>query len=216
MKKCALTFISMAVAYAVLFCPRIGRTQTPDAETANNTADSAAAQQQAAQMVPAEAVLDKELDAKKAQQGEQFSAKLTSTVHLKNGTELPKGTALVGKITTDNMGHAGESSLALQFTEAQLKDGKTIPIQATIVGISAPASSESWDYSAGGAPPDEWNGQALQVDDQGVLSGVDLHSRIGGENSGVFVSKRSDMKLAARSQISLAIYTQSAAGVGGE
>jgi hypothetical protein len=128
-------------------------------------------------------------------------------VHLKDGSELPRGTALVGTVAADNMQQYGAKSiLALRFTQAQLKDGKTIPIQATIVGVAPPMTTDSWDQGAGEAVPDPWNGSALQIDVVGVLSGVDLHSRIDGRNSGVFVStKKDDMKLAAQSQMSLAL-----------
>ena len=62
------------------------------------------------------------------------------------------------------------------------------PIQATIVGIAPPAYSSAWDGSDSEAPPTPWNGSSLQVDELGVMSGIDLHSKIAGENSGVFVS----------------------------
>ena len=171
----------------------------------------------ATQMVPAQAVLDQTLNSKMAHKGEQFRAKLTDTVHLKNGTELPRGTSLVGTVAADNMQHyGGKSVLALRFTQAQMKNGKTIPIEATIIGVAPPATTDSWDYSAGGAPPDPWNGKAMQIDEVGVMSGVDLHSRIAGENSGVFVStKKDNMKLAAQSQMSLAITSQSSGGSSG-
>jgi hypothetical protein len=209
--------ISLSVACGVLLFPAVSKGQAADQSNSGNNAVSATEQSMAAQMVPAQAVLDRALDAKKAQKGEQFHATLSGKVHLKNGTDLPRGTTLVGTIADDNMQQYGaRSMLALRFSQAQLKDGKTIPIQATIIGVGQPASTDSWDQSAGGAPPDAWNGKALQIDVVGVLSGVDLHSRIGGENSGVFVStKRDDMKLAAQSQLSLAITSEGPGGASG-
>jgi hypothetical protein len=194
------------VSLAALLCPGIMQ-----AQAAGNSAISAAAENLAAQLVPAQAVLDKDLDAKKTQPGQEFRATLTGVVHLKNGVELPRGTALVGTIATDQA-QSGKSTMALRFTQAQLKGGKTIPIQATIVGAAPPSTSNSWDHSDSQAPPDQWNGKALQVDDIGVLSDVDLHSTIAGENSGVFVTTKSDLKLAAKSQMSLAIGGQTAGG----
>jgi hypothetical protein len=195
----AVSLISLAVACSPFLSP--GKVPAQTASVDNN-AISAAAETMAAQMVPAQAVLDHDLDAKKAKAGQQFRATLTSTIQLKNGMEIPRGTALVGTIAADGMEDGGQLTLALRFTQAQLKDGKTIPIEAAIISISPPY--ESWDQSTA-APQDQWNRSELAIDQVGVLSGVDLHSRIGGENSGVFVSKRSDMKLAARSQMSLAI-----------
>jgi hypothetical protein len=179
--------------------------------------DSTQASSVAAQFVPAQAVLEKDLDARKTQAGQQFRATLTSATRLKNGMELPRGTELVGTVATDNTDSNGGSTLALQFTQAQLKGGKTIPIEATIVGVAPPADSTSWDGTAGQAPPDPWNGSALQVDQIGVLHHVDLHSRIAGENSGVFVSKKKeDMKFAAKSQIALAIGAPGTEGMNAE
>jgi hypothetical protein len=208
-----LTTISLSIAAGVLLCPPAARAQTPDAQSSGSAVSGEAASL-AAQMVPAQAVLDKDLDAKKSQPGQEFRATLTQTVQLKNGTELPRGTALVGAVAADSKAN-GKSTLALRFTQAQLKDGKSMPIHATIVGVAAPDSYDSWDHSDAQAPPDPWNGRSLEIDNSEVLSGVDLHSQIGGENSGVFVSKKDDMKLAARCQMSLAIGLPGGGGMSG-
>jgi len=173
----------------------------------------ATAQREADQMVPAEAVLVRAIDAKKMQRGQQIEAKLTDTVHLKNGVDLPKGTSLVGKVATDSMGVDGRSTLALQFTKADLKDGKVVPVDATIIGVAPPEYGAAWDGSASQAPPSAWNGKTLQVDEIGVISGVDLHSRIGGRDSAVFVSSKKDnMKFSNQSQLSLAIAPRGTSG----
>jgi hypothetical protein len=123
---------------------------------------------------------------------------------LKNGTELPHGTMLEGQVTTDQVKNDGGSRLSLQFTEAKLKDGKTIPIQATIVGITGPSeASDSYDVSNA---PLQWNGTTLKYDDVGVMSHVDLHSTIGAANSGTLVATgKNDMKLRTGSRLALAL-----------
>jgi hypothetical protein len=157
----------------------------------------------AKQLVPAEAELTRTLDARKDQAGSTFEARLRGTVHLKDGTELPRGTLLMGKVATDDMRNNGVSQLSLFFTDAKLKDGKTVPIEATIVGITDPAGSEN---GPGANEPTPWDGTSVQYDDVGVLSHVDLHSRIGGANSGTLVaSDKSDMKLRIGCRLSLAI-----------
>jgi hypothetical protein len=157
-------------------------------------------------MVPALATLDKTLDARKVQQGQQFRATLSGTVLLKNGTELPRDTVLVGTIATDRMQQGGTSTLALRFTKAELKGGKVIPIQADIMGITGPNNgdpTESYFTSYNITP---WDGTTLRVDEPGAVSGFDFHGRIGGVNSAQFVSsKKDEMKLASGSQIALAI-----------
>jgi hypothetical protein len=209
MTKCAYLTISAVIACGVLLLPGTARANTPESSSAGSDTVSTAAAGVAAQMVPAQAVLDKDLDSRKTQAGQQFRTTLTSTVHLKNGTELPRGTALVGTIAADKT-DGGGLTLALKFTQAELKSGKTLPIEATIVGIAPPSDSYSWDGSDAQAAPDPWNGNSLQVDEIGVMKDVDLHSRIAGENSGVFVStKKDNVKFAARSQLSLAITAES-------
>jgi len=207
------------VALLVAFCPRPSWTQSgQDAQaTDNNTAPPAAADSAAAQMVPAQAILEKDLDSKTAQPGQQFQVRLGSTIQLKNGPELPRGTMLVGTIATDNAHASGSSTLALRFTQANLKDGKSIPIVATIVGIAPPATYEGGINVGDVASPEPWDGKTLQSDVIGAEAGVDLHSRIAGDNSGVFVAtKSSNVKLAASSQFALAIGAQSAvAGMNG-
>jgi len=202
--------LSIAVASLVLITPQLSRAETrngADNTAMNSTAYSSAAQQEAAQMVSGQAHLVKTLDARKVQPGQQFEAVVDGTIHLKNGTELRHGTVLIGNVVTDNMhsnGADGGSRLALRFTDAKLKDGKTVPIEATIAGVAGPASYSGY-ASTNNAPP-VWSHSALVIDEQGAMSGVDLHSRIAGANSGVFVSNRKDdVKLNAGSQLSLAI-----------
>jgi hypothetical protein len=210
MRERAFFTISLAFACCALICPRGAQAQAmQNPQSADDSVNSSAAQSVAAQMVPAEVVLEKDLDARKVQPGQQFRATLTGTVHLKNGTELPRGTQIEGTIATDSTQSNRGLTLALRFTQADLKDGKAIPIRAMSVGVAPPEYSSAWDGSDAQAPPDPWNGTALEVDDVGVMSGIDLHSRVAGENSGVFVSqKKNDMKLQAKSQMSLAIAPQ--------
>src|SRR5271170_3715590 len=56
--------------------------------------------------------------------GEEYCGgqRLDSKVTLNNGTELPKGTMLLGKVRTDDMQQQGMSKLALRFDQPRLKD----------------------------------------------------------------------------------------------
>lgn len=207
--------VSIALASCTLFCamPASASSASRVAKF-NETVPSAAAEREATEMVPAQVVLAQEIDAKKMQPGEQFHAKLSDNVQLKDGVELPKGTELIGKVAKDNVENNGTSTLALNFTTADLKNGKTIPISATIMGIAPPQYGAAWDGGATQAAPGRWNGQVLQLDQVGALSGVDLHSRIAGQESGVFISSNKDnVKLSNHSQLSLAIAGRGSAGL---
>jgi hypothetical protein len=200
MKTRTSLIVSLSSACLILVGSQLSRAQGPSASSDSAAADS----QVTAGLVPAEVELNKTLDARKDQPGSEFEARLDGTVHLKSGIELPHGTVLVGQVTTDQMNSNGTSRLALQFTEGKLKDGKTIPIEATIVGITGP--SEPYDSSSGDTGPLPWNGTTVNFDDISVLSHVDLHSTIGGMNSGTLVATdKSDMKLRTGSRMSLAL-----------
>lgn len=199
MKREAAISLSIAV-FSLTFClPKDIQARTPASLPDAQSARLAAEQSEATRMVPAEATLLKNLDARKAKLGQQFRATLSDKVQLKNGTELPRGTVLIGTVSADKMQTRGTSSLALRFTQANLKNGTTIPIKAMIVSVCSPDSRDAED-------PNIWTARTFQIDQEDAMSGVDLHSRVAGENSGVFVStKKDDVKLPRGFDIALAI-----------
>lgn len=166
---------------------------------------------EAMKMVPARAALDRTLVADQVKPGDEFRAKLAKNVQLDNGPELPKGTILVGRVSTDDMNETGTSKLALRFTEAMLKDGQKVPIKATIVGVAGPETTNSEDYpvAAGSQVPNSWTDGTLAVDQINAIRGFDLHSKIASKNSGVFVStKKDNIKIDSGSELELAIAQQ--------
>ena len=207
-REATISLLVAAIAFVVL-SPQFAHARAAEnSQGSLSNANPPAAQQEAMQMVPAQGDLVKPIDARKAQPGNQFRVVLSDTVHLKNGIELPHGTALIGLVSTDDMHLSGTSKLALRFTKAELKNGKVLPIKATIVGVFPPAEQDAEGYpvAAGNQDTNNWTSHMLQIDEIGALSGVDLHSRIASKNSGVFVStKKDDMKLSAGSEFALAI-----------
>ena len=207
MKRAVVLSVSIAFASCALLFPVISQARNTQGLQASNSANNSAAKREAMQMVPAQVSLVKALDAKKITSGQQFQATLGKAIHLKNGPELPRGTKLIGTVTTDKMQAEGTSRLALRFTRAKLKNGKVLPVKATIVGIFPPAFN-SYDYYSDLSDPatNVWTSKTLQIDQIGALSGIDLHSNIASRASGVLVSqKKDDMKLKAGSRLDLAI-----------
>lgn len=177
-------------------------------QAATNAANASTGEDLSLQMVAARASLLNGLDAKKSKAGDPFQARLSRTVHLKNGQELPSGTMLAGTIESDNMQPSGKSSISLRFNSATLKDGKIVPIKATIMGVFAPESQdgEGFDIVTGDQASNIWKSGLQGVDQVDALSGVDLHSKVAGNNSGSFVStKKHDVKLSAGTEIMLAV-----------
>lgn len=207
MKRLAAFSVSIAFASFALLFPAISQARNTQGLHASSNANSSVAKHEAMQMVPAQVALVKSLDARKITSGQKFQATLRKTIHLKNGPELPRGTKLIGIVTTDQMQADGTSRLALRFNQAQLKSGKVLPVKATIVGVFPPAF-HSYDYYSDLSDPaaNVWTSKTLQVDQVGALSGIDLHSNIASRVSGVLVSqKKDDMKLKAGSRFDLAI-----------
>lgn len=212
MKREAFLPLAIAAAsLAVLFPVMCQAKGMENSTTMKNTATLTAGQLQARSMVPAQADLVKSVNASKLQRGDQFRATLKDTVYLKNGLELPRGTSLLGTVTVDHMHADGDSRLALRFTQAELKSGKMVPVDATIMGIFPPQEDAFDEYGDLNATP--WNGKTLQLDQIDAVSGADLHSRIGGQNSAVIVAHRKDdVKVPAGSVFSLAITEQRTGG----
>ena len=181
-------------------------------QTAEN-AKSSTNQAEANGMVRGVVALSHTLDAKSAHPGSQFEAKLESTVHLANGTDLPKGSMLMGQVASDDMNQSGTSKLALRFTQAKTKEGNTVPVRATIMEVFPPKEFNGYgspNMDMGTLWPNtansEGNAHTLKVDQIGAINGVDLHSNINSQNSGVFVStKKVDVKLHQGTQLALAI-----------
>ena len=183
---CVATFVA-AQAWAVTSLP------------AAPSGSAVAMQNDAAQMVPAQASLSQTLDASKTPAGQQIKATLTDKVKLKDGTELPRGTVLVG--VADSGQANGKSTLTLHFTQAQLKDGKSIKVAVTIVDL-VPASNVGYTTVA------TWNPKTLQVVQLNVLNGVNLESHVGDTTSGTFIAAKKDsLKLAKGCALTLAIGT---------
>jgi hypothetical protein len=202
---------ALAFATAVLALPLFAYSQNATDQNSQSMQGSQApiaGHHEATLMKPVRAELVKNLDAKKDHTGDTVQAKLAQKVTLSNGTELPKGTMLVGKVTTDDMQEQGMSKLALRFDQARLKDGTTVPVRASIVGYFGPGALDSeFSPDEGGAQmPNDWTAKTLEFDQMSVASGVDLHSRIASQNSGVFVAtKKDDVKLKGGSEIQFAI-----------
>lgn len=163
------------------------------------SADSAAASE-AAQMVGAIAELPHPLDTDKTSPETTFQAELNQKITLSNGTVLPAHTVLIGKVTRDDKQAAGTSEFALRFEQAKLKDGKSLPIKATIIDIERPTFDPQY------AASNDWTSRTLTVQQLNVVSGVDMHSQIASNDSAVFVStKKHELKVPAGSRLKLAI-----------
>ncbi len=97
---------------------------------------------------------DKLVHVKRVKVGDTVTAHLTAPAKLRDGTELPKGTKLIGTITEIKVkaDKEGPSKLGLLFNKALPKDGKEISLQLALVTVAPHNQQNSVDTLSGGNP----------------------------------------------------------------
>lgn len=116
--------------------------QVPATGTAAAGTASANSDSPAIEMKPVKAELVGKLDSKSAKPGDSVVVKTKESVQTANGTEIPKGSKLIGHVTLVKA-HSKEeqnSELAVEFDHAQLKGGQDVPIHSTIQSVAPPES----------------------------------------------------------------------------
>ncbi len=130
--------------------------QSPSStETAPPNSSSASPGAPAAQMSPINGELVSKLDSKTARNGDSVVVQTKTPVKTPDGTEIPKGSKLVGHVLAAQPSQPGQNAqLALQFDRVELKGGKTMPVHSQIQSISPPdgaASAGGISATGGGA-----------------------------------------------------------------
>ncbi len=112
-------------------------------------------------MQPVKSELVSKLDSKTAKAGDSVVVKTKEPVKTADGIVIPKGSKLVGRVTTvQSHSHGSQNSaMAIRFDRAELKDGKTIQIESLIKSVAPPESAMAAstpafpDASAGAGAP---------------------------------------------------------------
>jgi hypothetical protein len=94
------------------------------------------------QLQPISGELVSKLDSKSAKQGDSVILKTSENAKTADGTQIPKGSKLVGHVTNVQARGDGKenSQIAIQFDRAELKGGQSMPIESVIQSISPSAS----------------------------------------------------------------------------
>lgn len=132
------------------------RLQAQAQAQANAGSGAAAQSQHTIQLVPAQAQLDKPLDAKKLKQGEPVTAKLQQPVSIPDAQSLPKNTLLEGHVDqVQPSEHKSDSTVVVTFDKVRLRGGQELPVKATVMSISEPvfAQQAAEGATGGGAMP---------------------------------------------------------------
>jgi hypothetical protein len=97
----------------------------------------------AAEMRPVNGELVGKLDSKTAKVGDPVIVKTTEKARTAEGTEIPKGSRLIGHVTQVQAHGNGsqDSYLGLQFDRAELKNGQSMGISSVIQSLSPSAAA---------------------------------------------------------------------------
>lgn len=150
------------------------------------------------QLEAGDAQLIHNLDTVSAMKGQLVTAKLTQTIETPEGVKLPNGTRLLGYVAQVQPSRdKSPARLALTFDKAQLKNGKEFPIKATLVQVSpAGAAADMQEKVAANDSFDQ---------EEGILSGVSMHSAVQDQNSGMLMSRDRNIHLEAGTQMQIAV-----------
>jgi hypothetical protein len=124
--------------------------QNPGTETASPNSPTASPEAPIIELSPVTAELVSKLDSKTAKTGDSVVVQTKASVKTADGTEIPKGSKLVGHVLGAKPSGTGENSeVVLQFDHFELKGGQNLAVHSQIQSI-APAGSAA---SASGSGP---------------------------------------------------------------
>jgi hypothetical protein len=106
------------------------------------------------EMSPVNGELVSKLDSKTAKTGDNVVVKTETSIKTADGTEIPKGSRLIGHIIAVQPSGAGTNSqVALQFDHVELKGGQNVAVHSQIQSISPPGGATSTGDSAAMSGP---------------------------------------------------------------
>jgi hypothetical protein len=98
------------------------------------------------------ATLERSVDARRAEPGDEVTAKVNEDFTTQSGMTIPRGSRLVGRVTEARPHARGEaasaSQLGIVFEKAELPDGREVPMQATIGALAAARSHAQGDLGS--------------------------------------------------------------------
>ena len=125
----------------------------PSASPASPNTSAATAQPPAAvEFRPVSAELVSKLDSKTAKTGDSVVVQTTSSVKTADGTEIPKGSKLMGHVIAAQPSASGANSqVALLFDHVELKGGQSMAVHSQIQSITPSGGAEPAGAATGGA-----------------------------------------------------------------
>lgn len=155
--------------------------------------------------------LNRTLDSGNAAVGQVVTVKLNGSVNAPDGVKLPRGTELIGKVASVQPAqNNGPASVALVFTSAKLKDGREIPVKATLIGAYTASEGSDATYGSQSMAPVPGKVAADDTFDQepGALKHVALTSAVKNDDSGTFSSTEGNFRLDAGTYLQFGVAPQ--------
>ena len=123
--------------------------QPPPANQMPPTSPAASQEAPAAEMSPLSGELVSKLDSKTAKTGDSVVMQTKTSAKTADGTEIPKGSKLVGRVMAVKASAPGENSqVVLQFDHLELKGGQSVPVHSQIQSITPAGGAASTSDSA--------------------------------------------------------------------
>jgi hypothetical protein len=121
----------------------------PGTEPGAQNSPAASQEAPAVEMSPVNGELVSKLDSKTAKTGDSVVVQTKASAKTADGTEIPKGSKLVGRVLAAKPSGAGENSqVALEFDHIELKGGQNLPIHSQIQSIAPAGGAASTAVSA--------------------------------------------------------------------
>jgi hypothetical protein len=133
--------------------------QNPTEAAPPTSSSSASAAAATAEMSPVNGELVSKLDSKTAKNGDSVVVQTKKGIKTPDGTEIPKGSKVVGHVIAVRPSQSGQNSqMALVFDRVELKGGKALPVHSQIQSISPPEGAASASGSPGPSAPNGASG----------------------------------------------------------
>jgi hypothetical protein len=178
--------------------------------------------QSAGKPLAKEAVLSSlatKLDTKKAKVGDPVTAKTLNPLTLSDGTTVPSGSKLIGKVTQVQPKSSGGATLAIEFDQLEKKGGAPMPVHG-VISASAPIPDiNTGDAAASDIPMQGTSAQnaaqtgasmgasaaPTSIPSGSSLKGVTLNPTPAADGSSVLQSTEKDIKLETGTRLEIGL-----------
>ena len=168
------------------------------------------------QMVNFVANVDKTVDTKKAKAGDPFNAKVMTAGKLDDGTDVPVGSMLEGHIDSVTPSeNKGDSVLTVTIDKLAIKNGKEVPVKATITRVESTSQDSGDDkgysdpssYRVASIPSTKPSGMNDPNAPKGphAVPDLTLKSSAHDANSGTFTYAKKNLKMNNTFQLQVSV-----------